>query len=118
MFRFLIKSVFWIGLAFLVMPQLMGDEQHGFFNKTTPTSQTEPENGFKLPDFRQAGKSVAELEQLCKNFSQYCEDDNSIFSNILNTTLASAGQLLDFLSNQFTEEEESVDTILRDAPKL
>lgn len=113
MFRFLIKSVFWISLAFLVMPHLMGDDENKFFS-TSSSDKLIENSSSQLVKLHEAQKSMSELEQLCKNFSQYCDEDKTFFSAVLSTTLNGAGQFLDFLSTQFSQEETSVDTILRD----
>lgn len=116
MFRFLIKSVFWIGLAFLVMPQIMGDDgARSFFTNNASPSTTPPQSSALLPEIKKAEKTVTEIEQICQNFTGYCDEDNSLLSNLLNNVLSQTGHFLSFLSEKLTDDEMSVETIIEES---
>lgn len=115
MFRFLIKSVFWIGLAFLVMPQIMGDDgARSLFTNNAPANTTPSHGSALLPDIKKAEKTVTEIEQVCQNFTGYCDEDNSLLSKLLNSALSNTGYFLSFLSKKLSDDEMSVETIIEE----
>ena len=107
MIRFLIKSVFWLSLAFIVMPRFFPAEQE---NKSAekPAAVTQPTDGPSTVDQLLAnGKTAIEIGKLCVNNPDFCENGTSLISSAGSGLLKGSGQMLDYLSQRFGNKQQA-----------
>jgi hypothetical protein len=101
MIRFLIKSVFWLSLAFIVMPRFFPAEQENkSAEKPVAVSQTRGE-----PQGTANGERST-VDQLLANPS-FCENGTSLISSAGSGLLKGSGQMLDYLSQRFGNKKET-----------
>ncbi|MFK4824108.1 DUF5330 domain-containing protein [Paenochrobactrum sp. BZR 588] len=101
MIRFIIKSVFWLSLAFIVMPKIIN----------TDTDQTQRQDAAivlppkeKIDGLIAAGQTAAEVGGFCYSNPQLCIDGKNMLSAAGSGLLNGSSKLLDFLSDQFGSE--------------
>ncbi len=107
MIRFLIKSVFWLSLAFIVMPRFFPAEQE---NKVAekPAAVTEPQSAPGAVDQLLAnGKTAIEIGKLCMDNPSFCENGTSLISSAGSGLLKGSGQMLDYLSQRFGNKKDA-----------
>ncbi|RQP20698.1 MAG: hypothetical protein EAS49_02395, partial [Brucella intermedia] len=77
MIRFLIKSAFWLTLAFLVMPRIFpADEQNTPQEKPAMTgTRREPDS---IDQLLANGKTAVELGKLCIDNPSFCQNGTSL----------------------------------------
>jgi hypothetical protein len=115
MIRFLIKSVFWLSLAFIVMPRFFPAEQENkSAEKPVAVSQTrgEPQgtaNGERstVDQLLANGKTAIEIGKLCVDNPSFCENGTSLISSAGSGLLKGSGQMLDYLSQRFGKKKET-----------
>lgn len=107
MIRFLIKSVFWLSLAFIVMPRFFPAEQE---NKVAekPAAVTKPQSAPGAVDQLLAnGKTAIEIGKLCMDNPSFCENGTSLISSAGSGLLKGSGQMLDYLSQRFGNKKDA-----------
>lgn len=102
MIRFILKSVFWLSLAFIVMPKIISpdtDQAQRDNAKITLPSQD------KIDEIIIASQTAAEVGGFCYNNPVLCIEGKNILSAAGSGLLEGSGKLLDFLSDQFGGEQ-------------
>ncbi|URQ74191.1 MAG: hypothetical protein NBV76_06415 [Candidatus Ochrobactrum gambitense] len=115
MIRFLIKSAFWLSLAFIVMPRFFPAEQE---NKSAekPAAVTETRGEAQgvanserstVDQLLANGKTAIEIGKLCVDNPSFCENGTSLISSAGSGLLKGSGQMLDYLSQRFGNKKEA-----------
>ncbi|MBA8841581.1 hypothetical protein [Ochrobactrum sp. RH2CCR150] len=115
MIRFLIKSAFWLSLAFIVMPRFFPAEQENkSAEKPVAVTQTRGEaqgvaNGERstVDQLLANGKTAIEIGKLCVDNPSFCENGTSLISSAGSGLLKGSGQMLDYLSQRFGNKKEA-----------
>jgi len=100
MIRFLIKSAFWLTLAFIVMPRFFpADEQTKPQEKPAiaGTNQEPDSIGQLLAN----GKTAVELGKLCIDNPSFCQNGTSLVSSAGSGLLEGSRVALEYLSDRF-----------------
>ncbi|WP_266019782.1 hypothetical protein [Brucella intermedia] len=100
MIRFLIKSAFWLTLAFLVMPRIFpADEQNTPQEKPAMTgTRREPDS---IDQLLANGKTAVELGKLCIDNPSFCQNGTSLVSSAGSGLLEGSRVALEYLSDRF-----------------
>lgn len=100
MIRFLIKSAFWLTLAFLVMPRIFpADEQNTTQEKPAMTGTgREP---VSIDQLLANGKTAVELGKLCIDNPSFCQSGTSLVSSTGSGFLEGSRVALEYLSDRF-----------------
>ncbi len=103
MIRFLIKCVFWLSLAFIVMPRFfpVHDEETLAQETAKQTGQT-PQT---MDQWLAHGKTAIEIGKLCIDNPAFCEKGTSLATSAGSGLLKSSGAVLDYLSQRFGEKK-------------
>ncbi|ERM00057.1 hypothetical protein Q644_07295 [Brucella intermedia 229E] len=102
MIRFLIKSAFWLTLAFLVMPRIFppADKQN-----TPPQEKPAMTGTRREPDsidqLLANGKTAVELGKLCIDNPSFCQNGTSLVSSAGSGLLEGSRVALEYLSDRF-----------------
>src|SRR5690606_17153125 len=100
MIRFLLKSVFWLSLAFIVMPHFFpADEQSKPQEKpVTADTRREPDS---IDQLLANGKTAVELGKLCIDNPSFCQNGTSLVSSAGSGLLEGSRAALEYLSDRF-----------------
>lgn len=111
MIRFLIKSVFWLSLAFIVMPQVFptGKENASSENAAPVDGMVKPDS---IDQLLANGKTALELGKLCANNPAFCENGTSLLSGTASGMLQRSGSILEYLSDRFGTKPETPSSII------
>lgn len=101
MIRFILKSVFWLSLAFIVMPKIINQDSSSTQRADAELALPPKE---KIDDIVKAGQTAAEIGGFCYNNPGLCAQGKNMLSTAGSGLLSGSGQLLDFLSGQFETE--------------
>ncbi|MBB5703726.1 hypothetical protein FHS76_003636 [Ochrobactrum daejeonense] len=100
MIRFLLKSVFWLSLAFIVMPRLFPtDQENGPSEKAAPTEAARKPDS--IDQLLANGKTAVEIGKLCLDNPSFCESGTSVVSNAGSGLLEGSRVVLEYLSDRF-----------------
>lgn len=115
MIRFLIKSVFWLSLAFIVMPQLFpaGNENTSSQHKDAVREKSDSET---VEQMLANGKTALEIGKLCINNPAICENGTSLVSSAASGMLERSGSILEFLSDRFGNKPPDTAPITPEPP--
>lgn len=103
MIRFILKSVFWLSLAFIVMPKILNHNTDNNAQRENARISLPPKD--KIDDIITASQTAAEVGGFCYNNPALCIEGKNILSAAGSGLLDSSGKLLDFLSDQFRGEK-------------
>ena len=100
MIRFLLKSAFWLSLAFIVMPHFFpADEQSKPLDKPALVeTRREPDS---IDQLLANGKTAVELGKLCINNPSFCQNGTSLVSSAGSGLLEGSRTALEYLSDRF-----------------
>lgn len=100
MIRFLIKSAFWLTLAFIVMPRFFpADEQNKPQQKPAiAEAKREPDS---IDQLLANGKTAVELGKLCIDNPSFCQHGTSLVSSAGSGLLEGSRAALEYLSDHF-----------------
>ncbi len=99
MIRFLLKSVFWLSLAFIVMPHIFpADEQNKPQEKPAAETKREPDS---IDQLLANGKTAVELGKLCIDNPSFCQNGTSLVSSAGSGLLEGSRAALEYLSDRF-----------------
>ena len=100
MIRFLIKSVFWLSLAFIVMPRFFPvDEQNKPQEKPAiAETKREPDS---IDQLLANSKTAVELGKLCIDNPSFCQNGTSLVSSAGSGLLEGSRVALEYLSDRF-----------------
>lgn len=101
MIRFIIKSVFWLSLAFIIMPKIINSDADQTQRQDAAIPLPSQE---KIDDVISAGQTAAQVGSFCYNNPDLCMQGKNIISATGSSLLNGSGKLLDFLSNQLSTE--------------
>jgi len=106
MIRFLIKSVFWLSLAFIVMPHFFPADKENTAPKTVASveAKAEPDS---IEQLLANGKTALEIGKLCVNNPALCENGTSMLSSATSGMMQRSGSILEYLSNRFGTKHET-----------
>ncbi|MGU3574742.1 DUF5330 domain-containing protein [Brucellaceae bacterium C25G] len=108
MIRFIIKSVFWLSLAFIVMPKILSNDADQARHSSAAIKLPPQE---KIDDIIAAGQTAAEVGGFCFKNPDLCSQGQQILSATGSGILDGSGKVLEFLSNQFgTGEVKEIST--------
>lgn len=102
MIRFVIKSIFWLALAFIVMPRLLSSENESVQN-SQPESFISAADRQSVDAILQGGKSAVEIGKFCIDNPKLCENGATILSS-------SSGGIMDYFSKSFLRNSEAIET--------
>lgn len=111
MIRFFIKSAFWLSLAFIVMPRIIGPQADiatapsspSQSNRSVASNNAASNQDNQLASLVSAGKSVAEIGSFCIKNAELCETGRSALATVGTEALKGSGTVLDYLSQKFGE---------------
>ncbi|WP_139975461.1 MULTISPECIES: hypothetical protein [Brucella/Ochrobactrum group] len=105
MIRFLIKSVFWLSLAFIVMPRFFpADEQSKPQEKPiTAETKREPDS---IDQLLANGKTAVELGKLCIDNPSFCQKGTSLVSSAGSGLLEGSRAALEYLNDRFGSKSQ------------
>lgn len=105
MIRFLIKSVFWLGLAFIVMPRLLPTDaaKTPAPVQSSAPAKAEPDAVDKL---LANGRTAVEIGKLCVDNPEFCKQGTSFISGAASELLQGSGTMLDYLSARFGGKQQ------------
>lgn len=103
MIRFLLKSAFWLMLAFLIMPRFFPSD-----DKTAPVAQKQAAAHTEAkPDTIEGlinhGKTALEVGKLCLDNQALCENGKSLIASAGSGLLEASGSMLEYLSTYFSD---------------
>ncbi|MFK4818869.1 hypothetical protein ACI0FS_01605 [Ochrobactrum quorumnocens] len=104
MIRFLIKSVIWLSLAFMVMPHFFPADEETPPQKAPVQAKGEPDS---VDQLLANGKTALEIGKLCVNNPSFCENGTSILSNAASGMLERSGGILEYLSDRFGAKQQA-----------
>lgn len=124
MIRFLLKSVIWLSLAFLIMPRILGPQADTPTKKPaavttpgTPRASVESNAPANISANAQsgqisaalaAGQAAAELGSFCLKNPDLCEAGRSALSSIGSEALKGSGSVLEYLSDRFGDKISAI----------
>ncbi len=105
MIRFLIKSAFWLSLAFIVMPHFFPADKEDTAPKTSVSieAKAKPDS---VDQLLANGKTALEIGKLCLNNPAFCENGTSLLSSAASGIMQRSGSLLAYLSERFGTKQE------------
>lgn len=98
MIRFLLKSVFWLSLAFIAMPHFFPAREDNKAGQNPVVSGNDPQS---VDQILAHGRTAVEIGKLCIDNPSFCEQGTSLAASAGSSVLKGSGQLLDFLSESF-----------------
>lgn len=101
MIRFIIKSVFWLSLAFIFMPQIINSDVDETQRLDAATALPPEEKINRIID---AGQTAAEIGGFCYNNQQLCMTGKNILSATGSGLLDGSTRLIEFLNDQFASD--------------
>ena len=105
MIRFLLKSAFWLSLAFIVMPHFFpADEQSEPLDKPALVeTRREPDS---IDQLLANGKTAVELGKLCIDNPSFCQNGTSLISSAGSGLLEGSRTALEYLSDRFSAKPQ------------
>ncbi|MBC2884722.1 DUF5330 domain-containing protein [Ochrobactrum sp. CM-21-5] len=100
MIRFLLKSAFWLSLAFIVMPHFFSAEQEDKAPKQPAAAHAIDEQN-SVDALLANGKTALEIGKLCMDNPSFCESGTSLIAKTGSEVLEGSRVMLDYLSNRF-----------------
>ncbi|WP_343313888.1 hypothetical protein AAIB41_01665 [Brucella sp. BE17] len=97
MIRFLLKSVFWLSLAFIAIP-------HFFPTKEGTRAGQNPlalKDDHTVDHILTNSRTAVEIGKLCIDNPAFCQQGASLATSAGSSVLKGSGQLLDYLSERF-----------------
>ncbi|MCX2695976.1 MULTISPECIES: hypothetical protein [Ochrobactrum] len=116
MIRFLIKSVFWLSLAFIVMPHFFPADKENTSSKNAASveAMAKPDS---INQLLANGKTALEVGKLCANNPALCENGTSLLSSAASGILHRSGSILEYLSDRIgTKHEIPAATVTKQEP--
>ena len=106
MIRFILKSAFWLMLAFLIMPRLFPETDTRPPSAHRQTAAENPARTDAIADLIGYGKTALEVGKLCQNNQTACETGTSLLASAGNGLMEASGRMLEFLSSYFTDRQQ------------
>lgn len=107
MIRFLIKSVFWLSLAFIVMPRFFPDAQE----PEKPAPAEKPAVAAAEPDtvdrLLANGRTALEIGKVCMDNPSLCQNGASLAAQAGGGFMEGSRGVLDYLSDRFGTKKQA-----------
>jgi len=100
MIRFLLKSVFWLSLAFIVMPRFFPADEQSKPQEKPAIAETKREPD-SIDQLLANGKTAVELGKLCIENPSFCQNGTSLVSSAGSGLLEGSRAALEYLSDRF-----------------
>lgn len=100
MIRFLLKSVFWLSLAFIVMPRFFAADEQNKPQEKPAIAETKREPD-SIDQLLANGKTAVELGKLCIDNPSFCQNGTSLVSSAGSGLLEGSRAALEYLSDRF-----------------
>jgi hypothetical protein len=100
MIRFLLKSVFWLSLAFIVMPRFFPADEQSKPQEKPAIAETKREPD-SIDQLLANGKTAVELGKLCIDNPSFCQNGTSLVSSAGSGLLEGSRAALEYLSDRF-----------------
>ncbi|MBR7653030.1 hypothetical protein KCX83_11935 [Brucella oryzae] len=100
MIRFLLKSVFWLSLAFIVMPRIFPADEQSKPQEKPAIAETKREPD-SIDQLLANGKTAVELGKLCIDNPSFCQNGTSLVSSAGSGLLEGSRAALEYLSDRF-----------------
>ena len=100
MIRFLLKSAFWLTLAFLVMPRIFSADEQNKPQEKPAIAETKQEPD-SIGQLLANGKTAVELGKLCIDNPSFCQNGTSLISSVGSGLLEGSRVALEYLSDRF-----------------
>ncbi|MBV2142629.1 hypothetical protein KUG47_03830 [Falsochrobactrum sp. TDYN1] len=105
MIRFVLKSAFWLSLAFLIMPHFLPAEPESETQQQAAPVEGKTERD-QIGDLLASGKTAVEIGKLCIDNPPLCEGGQSFLASTGRQLLANSGAMLDYLSSHFSSTQK------------
>ncbi len=107
MIRFLLKSAFWLGLAFMVMPRLLPAER----KETPPAPAVHDARQGPVDQLLAHGETAVKLGRICADDPAFCKNGTALLAGagrgLLEKTGAALGALSDLVAEKPQEKQQA-----------
>lgn len=106
MIRFVLKSAFWLGLAFLIMPRLFPSTAHNAIS-SGDLQQAASETGSNgsaagtADGLLATGNSLYQVGKFCMDNQALCENGGKLMTNASGQAIQGTASVLDYLSRNY-----------------
>ncbi len=100
MIRFLLKSAFWLSLAFIMVPRLFPADLENNAPEKPAAIQTK-QGPDSIDRIFANGKTAVEIGKLCMDNPSFCKNGTSLVSTAGNGLLEGSRPILEYLSDRF-----------------
>ncbi|MEN3396095.1 hypothetical protein ABC425_04830 [Brucella melitensis] len=111
MIRFLLKSAFWLSLAFIAEPHFFPADQENKAQENKPHEKPAHEQAKQEPSSIEQilanGKTAVEIGKLCMDNPSFCKSGTSLVSSAGSGFLEGSRVMLEYLSARFGAKKET-----------
>ncbi|MCG7675745.1 hypothetical protein CJU93_05975 [Brucella melitensis] len=112
MIRFLLKSAFWLSLAFIAVPHFFPADQENKAQENKPHEKPAHEQAKQEPSSIEQilanGKTAVEIGKLCMDNPSFCKSGTSLVSSAGSGFLEGSRVMLEYLSARGAKKETPV----------